>query len=102
MAKATQESNGHPKKTQESRSKTSKVRERKLKQEDTNIEFDKMRLYQPPNKKMGEPDVVNEEVKTAEPEFSPSAQRYFQTTVPVRHRVKTAEPEFSPSAQRYF
>jgi len=88
MTKAKQESNGHPKKTHESRSKTSKVRERKLKQEDTNIEFDMLRLYQPPNKKMGEPDAAKEEVKTAEPEFNPSAERYFQTTVPVRQRVK--------------
>ena len=88
ISQAKQESNGHPKKTHESRSKTSKVRERKLKQEDTNIEFDMLRLYQPPNKKMGEPDAAKEEVKTAEPEFNPSAERYFQTTVPVRQRVK--------------
>ena len=88
VSQAKQESNGHPKKTQESRSKTSKVRERKLKQEDTNIEFDKMRLYQPTNKKAGELDATKEEVKTAELEFNPSAPRYFQTTVPVRQRVK--------------
>merc|ERR1719234_2734440 len=50
-----------------------KIKERKLKQADTDIAFDKMRLYPTAKTK-------------AAAEFDPSAERLFQTTVPVRER----------------
>ena len=70
-----------------------KVRERKLKQADTDIAFDKMMLYQKP-KKIAEAQAVKEEpAKGAE--FNPSAERYYQTTVPVRDRNNAREGTWS-------
>ena len=70
-----------------------KVRERKLKQANTDIAFDKMMLYQKP-KKIAEAQAVKEEpAKGAE--FNPSAERYYQTTVPVREKNNAREGTWS-------
>ena len=68
-----------------------KTRERKLKQADTDIAFDKMRLYQTPKAKAPETGVTRQgEPMAAAAEFDPSAERLFQTTVPVRDRKNGA------------
>jgi len=69
-----------------------KVKERKLKQADTDIAFDKMRLYQ--TKKAAETGGAKEEPLAAA-EFDPSAERHFQTTVQVRERKGAREGTWS-------
>jgi len=68
-----------------------KVKERKLKQADTDIAFDKMRLYP---KKAVETGGAKEEPLAAA-EFDPSAERLFQTTVQVRERKGVREGSWS-------
>ena len=69
-----------------------KVKERKLKQADTDIAFDKMRLYQ--TKKAVETGGAKEE-PLAVTEFDPSAERLFQTTVQVREKKGAREGTWS-------
>ena len=73
-----------------------KVKERKLKQADTDIAFDTMRLYQIPKKKAIETGfVAKEDPVVGGSEFDPSAERHFQTTVPVREKKVAREGTWS-------
>ena len=63
------------------------MKERKLKQADTDIAFDTMRLYRIPKKKANETGVVAKgDPVVGGAEFDQSAERLFQTTVLVREK----------------